>query len=146
MGTQMMMRATFAIVMCLGVAACTNAGPSSQKIAAAKAECDGQTTPVAHAKCLNEVERREFPDPYPDLANIVYSARVDLAQKVEAKQLTPEAAEFEFSKIVAQVHDQERRRASATAAAMQRRWTASASDCRTPDGPCNQSVSSIAAR
>ena len=99
------------LMLALLLAGCN--GPSPQKIAALQAECSGATTPVAHAQCLNDVERREMPDPYPELANIVYAARVNLAQKVEAKQMTPEAAEFEFSKIVAQVHDEERQRTAA---------------------------------
>ncbi len=115
----MTVKLIFPLMLALLLAGCMTDGPSPQKIAAAKAECNGTTTPVAHAKCLNDVERREFPDPYPDLANIVYSARVDLAKKVEVKQMTPEAAEFEFSKIVAQVHDEEQRKAGATAAANQ---------------------------
>jgi hypothetical protein len=105
------------IALCLSIAACAK-GPSPEKIAAMKAEANAKCprTPVAFAKCENEIEQRELPDPHPDLANIIYAARVDLAAKVEAKQITPEAAELEFSKIVAQVHDEERRRSSAAMA------------------------------
>ncbi len=52
-------------------------------------------------------------DPYPDLGNIVYATRLDLAQKVDAKQMTPEAAELELAKVAAQIHDEEQGRTAA---------------------------------
>jgi hypothetical protein len=73
------MKTLLICLLCLFVGACA-AGPSPEKVAAMKAECASQKTPVAYAKCANEVEQREAPDPYPELANIVYAARLDLAR------------------------------------------------------------------
>jgi hypothetical protein len=88
------------------------------KIAAAKAQCAREATPVAQAQCLNDAERHDFAakDPYPDLTNLVFSARIKYATKVQNKEMTPEDAEFEFNKVVAQVRSEEQRRLAGAAA------------------------------
>jgi hypothetical protein len=115
------MKAFFVIALALSLGGC--AGVSNEKLAQLQSEADRTCpkTPVARAQCLNSIEEREMPGANTDDGRIIHAARLDLARKVESGQITKEAGELEFARIVASMHEQERQQQAAAMADMGQR-------------------------
>ena len=75
---------------------------SEQAVAACRAQ--PLTTFVARAQCLNDAALIAAPvSPNPDLLQRALAARLDIAGRVDRKEITPEAGAKEYGRIEAQL-------------------------------------------
>jgi hypothetical protein len=94
-------------------------GPSPEAIASAKQEILAcyrvSKTHVAAARCQNAVLARFSQG---DLANVVATERVAIAEKQDAGTLTQAEAEAELAKVIASTNSEAQQRSAAMAASM----------------------------
>lgn len=112
-----------AAILALPLAGCAPS-PSPELIATAQAEekaCDPLPTHVERARCRNAVYAKY--GAHGDLANVIATERVALAERQDAGTLTQAGAEAEFAKVVAAENSEQRRRTDAAWAAMPRAVT-----------------------
>ena len=69
-------------------------------------------TNLGRAQCLNAAEKQIIGDNeiYPDLANILRTARIALATKVDSGELSKADADFQFAQIFAETNSEYQRR------------------------------------
>jgi hypothetical protein len=108
-----------AAILAVPLAGCMPTGPSPEAIASAKQEIlacyrDAKTR-VAAAKCQNAVLAR-FGNG--DLANVLATERVALAEKIDAGAMTPAEAAAEMARVTASVNTESQQRSAAVAASM----------------------------
>lgn len=114
-----------AIFAAVSVAACNSGSNTSSITEAANrkfAECDAQTfkTRTARALCMNDAGRIMLPyEKDPDLLQMMMAKDLELAERIDRKQITIAQAELERAQFNAQVMSEKERRSatrSATAA------------------------------
>jgi PBP1b-binding outer membrane lipoprotein LpoB len=117
------MRVALVLVGALALAGCVNneLSPEAKANMAQAREAYGLEKPaVSKAKCLNGVDD-EYIRPrmrMPDLLDLYYAERVELAEKVDAGAMTPAEADLKLAQMKTEViSEDERRRNNATMAA-----------------------------
>jgi hypothetical protein len=107
------------LVSAAALAGCMPTGPSPEAIASAKQEILAcyrvSKTHVAAARCQNAVLARFSQG---DLANVVATERVAIAEKQDAGTLTQAEAEAELAKVIASTNSEAQQRSAAMAASM----------------------------
>ena len=121
-----------AALLALPLAGCMPTGPSPEAIASAKQEildCSkASKTHVAAAKCQNAVLARFSSG---DLANVVATERVALAERIDNGTLTPAGADAEMARTVASTNSEQRQRNDAAWAAVPRAVTCTSAGATT---------------
>jgi hypothetical protein len=109
-----------AALLALPLAGCMPTGPSPEAIASAKAEIlecyRTSKNNVAAAECQNAVLARVAPGG--DLANVIATERVAIAEKVDAGKMTRAEGAAEFAKVFAAANTEATQRSAAIAASM----------------------------
>jgi hypothetical protein len=103
------MRKTIAIGLCLGLAGCVtprqeSAGDLKARSEQAAAACRAQplTSYVARAQCLNEASLIAAPTvENPDLYRRALASRVEIAGRIDRKEITPAEGARQYDKIQA---------------------------------------------
>ena len=114
------MRSIICVGLGLMLAGCVTSRPpqeSSEQLKARSAEataaCRAQplTSYTARAQCLNDASMiAASTAPYPDLFQRALSARLDIAQRVDAKQVSPAQGAKEYAKIESDLAAEQKRR------------------------------------
>jgi hypothetical protein len=109
-----------AALFALPLAGCMPTGPSPEAIASARQEIlacyRASKTHVAAARCQNSVLARVAPGG--DLANVVATERVAIAEKQDAGTITQAEAEAELARVIASTNSEAQQRSAAVAASM----------------------------
>ena len=97
-----------AALLALPLAGCMPTGPSPEAIASARQEIlacyRASKTHVAAARCQNSVLARVAPGG--DLANVVATERVAIAEKQDAGTMTQAEAEAELARVIASTNSE----------------------------------------
>jgi hypothetical protein len=113
------MIAIAAALLALPLGGCMSTGPSPEAIARAKQEIlacyKAAKTYVGAARCQNAVLSRFSQG---DLANVVATERVAIAEKRDAGTMTQAEAEAALAKVIASTNSEAQQRSAAVAASM----------------------------
>jgi hypothetical protein len=112
-----------AAILALPLAACAPT-LSPEQIATAQSDmkaCDPLPTRVERARCRNAVYAKY--GAHGDLADVIATSRVAIAEKQDAGKMTQAEAEAEFAKVVAAENSEQRQRNDAAWAAIPRAVT-----------------------
>jgi hypothetical protein len=116
----MLKTAILAALLALSLGGCMPTGPPPEAIASAKQEilaCYREAkNHVAAARCQNAVLARVAPQS--DLANVVATERVAIAEKQDAGALTQAQAEAALARVIADTNTAAQQRSAAVAASM----------------------------
>jgi hypothetical protein len=108
-----------AALLAVALGGCAPAGPSPEQIAAAQSDlkaCDPLPTHVERARCRNGVFAKY--GNHGDLANVIATERVALAEKQDAGTMTQAEADAEFARVFASVNTEDQQRRAAILASM----------------------------
>jgi hypothetical protein len=115
----MLKTAILAALLAAPLAGCMPTGPSPEAIASAKAEIlacyKAAKTYVGAARCQNAVLSRFSQG---DLANVIATERVAIAEKRDAGTMTQAEAEAALAKVIASTNSEAQQRSAAIAASM----------------------------
>ena len=122
-----------AALLALPLAGCMPTGPSPEAIAGSKTEIEAcyktAKTHVGAAECQNAVVARL--GYHGDLADVIATERIAVAEKVDRGKMSPAEGEAEFAKVLAAENSESQRRTAAMWDAMPKAVTCTSAGATT---------------